>query len=496
MSRFPSTGRPRALLRAASVAALLLAAAPALAQDAAPGEHAENAFDFMNLLTRHGLHDIADESWNAYGQLTWIQQFHPAFPAKYTNLNGSNGSLLPIPEWGDTGTATLYFGVRLWRGAEGYFVPEVIAERPFSGLKGLTGAIPDFELQKGGSAAPEIYRSQLFVKQTIEIGGEREVVESNPLQLGTTYQSRRVDFVLGNFTALDFFDRVPFGIDPRQGFFSLAYLTFPAWDFASDARGYSWGAVAELWWDDWAVRAGRLTPPQEPNQLQVDFRFWLYYEDVVELEHRHRIFGQDGMVRLLGYHNHVDVGRFADAIAAFEANPGDSAANCGSQGLYNYGSTNAGAPDLCWARRPNDKYGVGLYAEQSVARDVGLFFRGMYSDGQTEVDAYTSADRSLSLGALAKGTLWRRPFDVTGLAGNLSFLSAAHARYLEMGGVDGFIGDGALTPAPEATFDVFYSFNLFKALWLSADYQHIANPGMNADRGPVDVFGGRVHVEF
>ncbi len=120
----------------------------------------------MNLLTHQGLHDIENESWNAYGQLTWIQQFHPAFPAKYTNLNGSNGSLLPTSQWSDTGTATLYFGLHLWKGAEGYFVPEVIAERPFSDLKGLTGAIQNFELQKGGTATPELYCSRL-VKQTI-----------------------------------------------------------------------------------------------------------------------------------------------------------------------------------------------------------------------------------------------------------------------------------------------------------------------------------------
>jgi len=32
--------------------------------------------------------------------------------------------------------------------------------------------------------------------------------------------------------------------------------------------------------------------------------------------------------------------------------------------------------------------------------------------------------------------------------------------------------------------------------WLSLDYQHLANPAYNADRGPVDIYGGRVHFEF
>jgi hypothetical protein len=465
----------------------------ARAQDAPPGPHAEDAFDFMTLLSHAGLHDLQNESWNAYGQLTWIQQFKAGFPAKYTNLNGSINSLLPTQEWSFTGTATLYIGVRLWPGAEGYFVPEVIAEHPYSQLRGLTGAIQDFELQKGGTDTPQLYRSRAFIKQTIELGGENVVVESNPMQLGTVYRSRRLDLVLGNFSVLDFFDKVPFGIDPRQGLLSLAYLTYPAYDFASDARGYSWGGVIELYWDDWAVRFARVTPPQNPNQLPVDFRFWQYYGDQLELEHHHRIFGRDGMVRLLGFHNHEFIGRFSDAIAAFQANPAENATTCTT---FNYGSNNATAPDLCWARKPNDKWGIGLYLEQYVAPDIGVFFRGMYADGQTEVDAYTSADRSISLGVLAKGTLWRRPADMTGIAGNLSWVSSEHAAYLKLGGIDGFIGDGTISVAPEGTFDVFYSVNVLKAIWLTADYQFIVNPAMNSDRGPVNVIGGRIHVEF
>jgi high affinity Mn2+ porin len=34
------------------------------------------------------------------------------------------------------------------------------------------------------------------------------------------------------------------------------------------------------------------------------------------------------------------------------------------------------------------------------------------------------------------------------------------------------------------------------SVWLSADYQHIFNPAFNSDRGPVDIWSGRVHAEF
>jgi high affinity Mn2+ porin len=31
---------------------------------------------------------------------------------------------------------------------------------------------------------------------------------------------------------------------------------------------------------------------------------------------------------------------------------------------------------------------------------------------------------------------------------------------------------------------------------LSADYQYISNPAYNADRGPVNIFALRLHVEY
>jgi carbohydrate-selective porin OprB len=121
----------------------------------------------------------------------------------------------------------------------------------------------------------------------------------------------------------------------------------------------------------------------------------------------------------------------------------------------------------------------------------------MYSDGNSEVDAFNSADRDLSFGAVAKGALWHRPFDVAGLGFALAWISDAHAKYLSMGGVDGFVGDGRLRQAPEGVVDLFYSVNLFKAIWLAADYQLLFNPGFNADRvGPVNILGAKVHAEF
>jgi high affinity Mn2+ porin len=446
---------------------VLLTSSLAYAQNGAPAPRPDDDFSYMKMLADKGEHDIDNESWNAYGQFTYISSWKPAFYAPYTNLNGSINSLLPTAERSFTGTATLYLGVRLWKGAEGYLVPEVITEQPFSQLRGLGGAIQNFELQKGGSTVPQVYKSRLFLKQTIGLGGKSDVEESGPLQLGAHYDSRRLVFVAGNFSVLDFFDTNAFDVDPRQGFLSLGFLTYAAYDFASDARGYSYGGIGEFHWDDWAVRYGRITPPKQPNQLPVDFRLFKYYGDQTEIEHKHSIHGQEGMVRVLAYRNREDMGRFSDAIAAFEADPAKNATTCTT---FNYGSNNSTAPDLCWARKPNVKEGIGGFAEQDLGHDIGVFARGMYSDGKTEVYAYTSTDRSATLGVLAKGTSWSRSKDLVGVGMNLGWISDIHAKYLGMGGVDGFVGDGAITAAAERSVDLFYSANFRKIYWLSGDY--------------------------
>jgi hypothetical protein len=487
---------PRAAIRllgALVVARVLFAAAPASAQAAPPAAHEDAAFDLMNVLARAGLHDIEDESWNAYGQSTYISSWKPRFSAPYTNANGSTNSLVPDAERSFTYSLTLFLGLRTWPGGEIYLVPEMIAELPFSQLHGIGGAIQNFELQKTGAETPQIYRSRTFLRQTFGLGGARIEKTSDPMQLATVVDARRLVVTAGTFTVLDVFDRNTVTSDPHQTFFNMAFMTHAAWDFAADARGYSLGAAAELYWDDWALRIGRMAPPKDPNVLALDLALDKRYSDTFELEHDHVLFGKAGAVRLLAYRNYEVTGRFDEAIAALQADPSKNAAACTG---YNYGSRNAGAPDLCWVRRPNTKVGVGINLEQHVTDDIGFFFRGMYSDGRTEVDAFDPADRSMTFGAVAKGAAWHRPFDVAGVGSGMSFVSDVHARYLAMGGVDGFVGDGHLRQAAEGVLEGFYSVNLFKALWLSGDYQYLWNPGFNADRGPVHIFGARAHAEF
>ena len=470
--------------------------APIPSETAHAAKPGDTGFGFPGSLSRIGEHDVHDETWNLYGQLTTIGFYKPPFHAAYTNLNGSNSSLKPNAEKSFTQTLSLFFGLRLQRGTELYIVPEEISETTLSNLKGLGGATENFELQKVGTLRPAVYHSRLFLRQTFNFGGESIELPSGQMQLGEQVDSRRLVFTVGNFGVLDVFDKNNVIGDLRKSFFDEAFMTYPAWDFPADARGYTVGAAAELYWDQWAVRLMRGMPPVEPNSQTLNFQPFKYYGDQVEFEHDHELFNkQPGAVRLLLYRNRELMGRFADAIAAFESNPAEyNAANCGD--LYNYGSENGNAPDLCFVRKANVKVGIGVNAEQSITRNIGVFFRAMYSDGKTEVEAYDSADRSASIGTALKGTLWGQPLDSVGFGVGTSWISAIHAKYLEMGGVDGFIGDGALTKANENMTEIWYSRHITRSVSVSLDYQRVWNPGYNAARGPVNLFGGRFHFEF
>jgi len=75
-------------------------------------------------------------------------------------------------------------------------------------------------------------------------------------------------------------------------------------------------------------------------------------------------------------------------------------------------------------------------------------------------------------------------------------LSTAHRDYLAAGGLGFFLGDGALNYRPEVIVETYYSLNVAKDAWFSADFQRISNPGYNADRGSASVISARLHYGF
>ncbi len=60
------------------------------------------------------------------------------------------------------------------------------------------------------------------------------------------------------------------------------------------------------------------------------------------------------------------------------------------------------------------------------------------------------------------------------------------------------IGDGHLNYGSEKIIETYYSYSVHALdhLSLSLDYQYVINPAYNRERGPVSIFGVRVHAEF
>lgn len=418
-----------------------------------------------------------NEAWNLYGQTTFIRQEHPAFRAAYTGAN----SLTPDRDMSYTLTNTAFIGKRAWQNGEFYLNIEELQARPFTENLVGVGTAPNGEVTRSAGSDPAFYVPRFFLRQTVNLGGDTQRVESAANQLAGTVQTNRVVLTAGKFSTLDIFDDNAYAKDPRTQFMNAANMASAAYDYASDARGYGWGLAVEWYQDEWALRFSRMTGPTEPNGFFSDLDILQHYGDQLEIEHAHSVGGQPGKVRVLGWRNRAKLATFQDALAWLKAHPGQYT-----------------GPDALYATRYTEqiKYGLGINVEQAVTDDAGLFLRVMLGDGKTETHAYTEVDRSLATGVSLKGTSWTRSADTLGFALIYNTLSDDRRRYLEAGGISFFIGDGALNYQPERILESYYSVSVLKKAWLTLDYQHITNPAYNADRGPVQVYGARLHLEY
>lgn len=412
------------------------------------------------------------EDWNAKFQATYVWQDKRPFSAAYSGTN----SLSADKEKSYSFTATAMLGWRPWAGGELYFNPEAAQGVPLSSLTGM-GGFTNGEIARSSGPTLTLYRARLFLRQIWGMGGEQEAVESAGNQLAASVDKRRWVLTAGNLSVLDVFDGNAYSHDPRTQFLNWSLMTHGAYDYAADARGYSWGVALERYHDDWAVRAGRFIQPKEPNQQELDPHIFQHYGDQIEVEHAHTLGGQPGKLRVLAFRNRAKMSRFQDAL--------DLAASTG------------GTPDINAVRTAEQvKYGFGLNFEQAVSADVGLFARASWANGGTETYAFTEIDRSVSGGVVVKGSAWGRGQGSFGIALARNGLSQVHRDYLAAGGLGFFIGDGRLNYRPETVFEAYYNQNLSKAAWITLDWQRIRNPAYNADRGPANVASVRLHTEF
>jgi high affinity Mn2+ porin len=412
----------------------------------------------------------SEERFAIHGQFTLVEQDVSGFNAPYAGPN----SLTP-DRGKETTDLTLFFGARLWRGAELWITPEIDQGFGLDNTLGVAG-FPSGEAYKVGSHSPYLRWPRAFVRQVVDLGDEREPLEGVANQLRGSRALDRWVFTVGKFGVTDIFDTNQYANTPRNDFLNWSAVNSGSFDYAADAWGFTVGAAAERYMGSWTVRVGIFDLSNVPNSIHLDPGFH-EFQMVAEVEKRYALFGQTGRVRITAYDSRGRMGLLDQAIALGEAT----------------GTT----PDPALVRQYRGRLGASLNLEQPITSDLGVFARYGKAQGNVEAYEFTDIDRALEMGASLKGNPWLRPGDTLGLAYLDNGISALREQFLNDGGLGILIGDGKLPhPAAEQIIESYYSINLISQVFISLDYQWVKNPGYNTDRGPVSIYAVRFHAQF
>jgi len=268
-----------------------------------------------------------------------------------------------------------------------------------------------------------------------------------------------------------------------------ALMANEAWDYPADAIGYTTGLAVELNQPQWTLRYGVFQMPRYSNSLTAEDRIFKWPYDgsaqdspilnawgmMTEFERRYTLKDHPGTIRFLAYLNRAHMGSYQDAVdSATPTSPADLTASA----AYRY------------------KFGFGLNLEQEIVGNVGVFSRLGWSDGNNQAWVFSDVDYTATAGLSLKGEAWHRAGDTFSLAGVANGLSHVHQEFFAAGGAGILAGDGNLNYGWEKILETYYDFKIWNSVHSSLDYQFIDNPAFNRDRGPVSVFGARVHWEF
>ena len=411
------------------------------------------------------------EDWSLHAQATFVDQYHPAFRSPYHGIN----SLDPGSRGDETFDATLFAGVGLWNGGEAYINPEIDQGFGLSNTLGVAG-FPSGEAYKVGASSPYLRLQRLFFRQTFDLGGVSQSTEAAANQLSGTHTADDLIVTAGKISVTDIFDANTYAHDPKSDFLNWSVIDSGAYDYAADSWGYSYGIAAEWTQSWWTLRVGLFDMSRVPNERAL-VRGFGQYELVTEGEERHTIWGLDGKLKLLAYANRARMGSYDDAVALSVAT--------------------RTLPDTANVRRPATRPGAALNLEQALSDKLGAFARVSWNDGSEEAFEFTEINRSIAAGLSLKGSDWMRPEDTIGLAAVMNDLSDSARNYFAAGGIGILIGEGRMPNyGTEKIIESYYSAHVTDSLAASVDYQFIANPSYNRDRGPVSILGLRLHAQL
>ena len=253
---------------------------------------------------------------NLHGQTTYVNQRYNNFTSSYSGQNSLNAEKSMSYTW----SGTLFFGARIAPNTDIYFNPEVISGIAFSSLSGL-GGFSNGEATKAEGSQAKFYSARAFVRQTINQEGDKVILKNEANQITQTVSSNRVVLTGGQFSTLDIFDDSRYAKDPRIQFMNWGNMTYLAYDYAADARGYSWGLAGEWYLDNWVMRASRMLAPKSPNGRDLNWQIFNTYGDQVEVERQHNIADLPGKVSVLAYRNKMMLAKFSDATNYINQDP-------------------------------------------------------------------------------------------------------------------------------------------------------------------------------
>lgn len=405
-------------------------------------------------------------------QSTFLPQGYLPFHVQAGDPANGNG------QSAETWTITGYFGAKVWQGGEVYFNPEMFHGffvGDYSPARVAIGAgVGNGEAQKGGRWDADVQVARLYFSQTLGFGGEKETIKDDLNQIAGAKDISRLTLTFGKLAANDIFDNNAYAHDPRSQFQNWTLFDGGAFDYAADVKGYTIGAVADLNQKDWAVRAGYFLLPVVPNSISLDYDFTRRGSLIGEVEKRFTLFSQPGKLRLTGFENHAVQGNYAEALAL-----------------------SPGAPDIEATRKVRTEYGYVVNLEQAIVDNIGVFFRYSWNNGKNEICCFTDITESVSGGISVKGAFWGLPEDTVGIGGSYNAISPSIQRYFAAGGRGALIGNGGLPSyAGETLLETYYSHVVTQNLTISADYQYIGNSAYEAGRGSINMFSGRVRVQF
>src|SRR5712672_594237 len=462
--------------RALFAALLLLATAPLTgAQMNSPSQdpsvsHAEAQADAIPVMLPH---PESDRIWLS-GQANFISQWHPAFSSPYQGPN----NLAPEAQDASSRVLTLFTGLRLSKTSEilcdvqetgGHGIGEAL------GLAGFT----NLDVVRNPTLSKAPYIAGLMWHQIIPLGSTKIAAERTALSLFSELPKRRVEVRFGKLGLAQFFDLNTYGTDSNFQFMNWTVDNNGAYDYAADNRGFTFAAMLEYHDQHWAARFAEALMPKVANGIHLDADLGRARSENMEFEiHRAVVFKQEGILRLLAYVNHANMGSYRQAIENFQA------------GL-------TPVPEITThPLQTTVKYGFGANFEQPFNNWLGLFGRWGWNEGRHESYAYTEVDATIELGLGASGARWSRKFDRAGVALVSNGISRDHQQYLALGGLGFLHGDGRLNYGRENALETYYTLHAWRGAFPSFGFQYVKNPGYNRDRGPVLVPSLRLHLEF